>query len=209
MWWAHRWCLRWIKSVKTPFFFFFFWGGGGSKAKYSGNALFLFFITREEEGGSGVQDGCPLAQVTIWMMCMERCLAQLSTLHSKNPFFKPRESHPLARTPLPSKKTPKPLLPPHCCRPPAPSCLLPLAELQVLHVAVTGAGWRWPPPLSSEDTCFPVGWGCVGVGRLEQRGGGVQRMGGLEMPLGRSGNKRTRALSHALFGERLYAPVER
>ncbi|CAG5928552.1 unnamed protein product [Menidia menidia] len=39
-------------------------------------------------------------------VCVERCLnrVQLSTLHSKEPFFNPRESHPLARTRLPSQK---------------------------------------------------------------------------------------------------------
>lgn len=65
------------------------------------NALFLFFIT----GGVGwVQGGHPLAQVTLWIwMCMENCLVQRSTLHSKRPFFNPRVSHPLARTLLPSK----------------------------------------------------------------------------------------------------------
>lgn len=47
-----------------------------------GNALFLFFFAMREQWGQGeVQDGCPLAQVTLWMMRMERCLVQLSTLH--------------------------------------------------------------------------------------------------------------------------------
>lgn len=89
-----------------------------------------------------MQDGCPLAQVTVWMMCMECCLLQLSTLHSKSPFFNPKESHPLARTPLPSRKTP---LSPLCCGPPAPSCLLPPGSTPSASCGSTGAGWRWAP----------------------------------------------------------------
>lgn len=60
-------------------------------------------------GSGGVQDGCPLTQVTLWMMCVERCLVQLSTLHSKRPFFNPRVSHLRARTLLPPKPPLQPL----------------------------------------------------------------------------------------------------
>ena len=61
-------------------------------------------------------------------------------------FFGPRESHLLARTPSPfPEKHPSP---PFCCRPPAPSCLLPLAADQVLHVAGLGqVGGRPPAPV--------------------------------------------------------------
>lgn len=129
-----------------------------------------------------MQDGRPLARVTLWMMCMEHCLVQLSTLHSKRPFFNPRESHPLARTPLPSNSpSPTPAAEPQLL-----PALLPLAVVQLLHVARLGQVGGGPLPLSSEDTCFPVGIGCVGVGRVEQRGGGVQFMGwGVELPPGR------------------------
>lgn len=122
------------------------------------NALFLFFITSEGEGPeSEVQDGCLLAQVTLWMMCGEHCLVQLSTLHSKRPFFNPSESHPLTWTLLHSK--PPPLFPsPHtAAEPQRLPALLPLAALQVLHVAQLGQVGGGPPPLSSEDTCFPLG----------------------------------------------------
>lgn len=96
----------------------------------------------------GVQDGCPLAQVTLWMMCMECCLVQLSTLHSKSPFFNPRESHPLARTPLPSKKTPSPPTPPPPpSLPRTPSSFLPASPgwTPSASCGSTGAGWRWAP----------------------------------------------------------------
>lgn len=63
----------------------------GVKAEYSGGGgrlVFVFHYKRERgrEGGSGVQDGCPLAPVTLWMMCIECCLVQLSTLNSKSSF---------------------------------------------------------------------------------------------------------------------------
>lgn len=140
----------------------------------------------------------PIGSSYPGMMCMERCLAQLSTLHSKKPFFKLRESHPeLGPHSLP-KNTLLPL-PRH--RPPAPSCaLLPLATVQVLHVAVAGR-LKVPPPLSSLDTCFPAGLGCVSVGMVEQRTGGVQWTGqGSRLPPGIAAYKRARALSHGLLG---------
>lgn len=99
-------------------------------------------------GSGGVQDGCPLAQVTLWMMCVERCLVQLSTLHSKRPFFNPRVSHLRARTLLPPKPPLQPL--PHptprpACRAPAPSCSASPGPGPSPSCGVTGAGWRWTP----------------------------------------------------------------
>lgn len=76
-------------------------GGGGCQGEYSGNALFLFFITR----GRGVQDVRPLARITLWMVRVERCLVQLSTLHSKKPFFQPqRKSSTSSDPPIPFPK---------------------------------------------------------------------------------------------------------
>lgn len=124
---------------------------------YSGRVFretpcFCFSLQERERGGSRVQDGCPLARVTLWMMCMEHCLVQLSTLHSKRPFFNSRESRPLARTPLPSNP---PSSPDPAAEPQLLPALLPLAAVQVLHVAQLGQVGGGP--LSSEDTCFPVG----------------------------------------------------
>lgn len=166
-----------------------------SQAEYSGERLvFVFHYKRGRAGGGAnrVQDGGPLAQVTLWMMCVERCLVQLSTLHSKRPFFNPSESHPRARTPLPSKKT---LL----ALPQTPSSFLPC--------------FPWP-----ESKCFMwLDWGRLEVGPrpcpkktlVFQWDGGVLVLAGWSggvrlMPPGRGGNKRPRALSHALF---LGAPV--
>lgn len=150
-----------------------------------------------------VQDGGPLAQVTLWMMCMERCLVQLSTLHSKRSFFNPRESHPLAWTPLLSKTT---LLSPLCCRPPAPSCPASPGRSPNASCGSTGAGWRWAPTPVLRRHLFSSGMRVCWCWQ-----GGVEGFsrwwGGL--PPGRGWNKRTRALSHALFWESLYAPVER
>lgn len=115
----------------------------------------------------------------------------------KEAFFQAQRKSSRARTPLPSQKHSP--APPHCS-PPAPSCaLLPLATVQVLHVAVVGR-LKVPPPLSSLDTCFPVGLGCVAVGRVEQGTGGVQWTGwGSRLPPGTAANKTARALSHGLL----------
>lgn len=175
---------------KTPEFS---WRGGGESGRvFRGTPCFCFSSQERESGGSRVQDGGPLAQVTLWMMCVERCLVQLSTLHSKRPFFNPSESHPRARTPLPSKKT---LL----ALPQTPSSFLPC--------------FPWP-----ESKCFMwLDWGRLEVGPrpcpkktlVFQWDGGVLVLAGWSggvrlMPPGRGGNKRPRALSHALF---LGAPV--
>lgn len=103
--------------------------------EYLGERLVFVFHYKKRRGG-GVQDGCPLAQVTLWMMCMEHCLVQLSTLHSKRPFFQPKgksskSSDPAlsqapTQTPFPSPTPAKPQLLP---------ALLPLAPVQLLHVA--------------------------------------------------------------------------
>ena len=123
-----------------------------------GNALFLFFITSEGEGPeSEVQDGCLLAQVTLWIMCVEHCLVQLSTLHSKRPFFNPSESHPLTRTLLHSKPPPPLPLPPHDCRTPAPSCPASPGCSPSASCGPTGAGWRWTPAPVLRRHLFSIG----------------------------------------------------
>lgn len=108
-----------------------------------------------------MQDGCLLAQVTLWMMCMEHCLVQLSTLCSKRPFFNPRVSHLRAPTLLPLGPPPVP----H--PPPAPSCPASPGPGPSASCGWTGAGRRWTLALSSEETCFSVGRERVGVGWVE------------------------------------------
>lgn len=90
------------KSVKTRVFFW----GGSSQAEYSGNALFLFFITREGEKEEWdarwlpIGSSYPLDDVYVALPCAAEHTALKEAF-----FLNPRESHPLARTPLPSKKT--------------------------------------------------------------------------------------------------------
>lgn len=94
-----------------------------------------------------MHDGGPLAQVTLWMMCVERCLVQLSTLHSKSPFFQLERKSPTSSDPAPpfqkkkKKNTPLPLLlqTPSSFLPASPGCN-PSASC-----GSTGAGWRWAP----------------------------------------------------------------
>ena len=74
------------------------------------------------------------------MVCVERCLVQLSTLRSKGPFFNRRESQaassdpapfPKKHSPPPAAETPSSFLPASPGRCPSASC------------GWTGAGWRW------------------------------------------------------------------
>lgn len=138
-----------------------------------------------------MQDGCLLAQVTLWMMCMEHCLVQPSTLRSKRPFFNPRVSHLRARTLLPLGPPPVP----H--PPPAPSCPASPGPGPSASCGWTGAGRRWTLALSSEETCFSAGRERVGVGWVEEKGGGfiyfIYLGDGWNCPTGEGGNK----LSHA------------
>lgn len=203
----------WIKSVEKARFLS---RGGRGQVRQSihGNALFLFFITREGGGVIGGEGGArwpPIgSSYPLDDVCGELSSAAEHTA-LKEAFFQRKSSTSPDPTPFqknttapapPSRPTAAdPQLLPACFPWPQSKCFMWLWLGQV------GGG---PPPLSSEDTCFPVGWGCVGVGGVEQRGGGVQWGGwGLVMPLGRGGNKGTGALSHALIGQRLCAPVER
>lgn len=95
-------------------------GGGGTP--------YLFSLRVDGDGyRAGVHDGW--LRLPFWMMCVALCLAQLSTLCWKRPIFQPERK---SSTPNPEKHPPSLLL---LQRPPAPSCLLPLAADQVLHVA--------------------------------------------------------------------------
>lgn len=156
----------------------------GSQAEHSGERLvFSFFIIKESERE---RERGPLAQVTRRMMCAERCLVQLSTLHTQRALFLTHQLGPRSLPDPPPAADPQLL--PACFPWPRSNCFMWLdrGRLEV-----------GPRPSASEDTCFPVGRGCVGIGRVEQWGGGV-RVG--DGPPGREGNKRKRALSHALFG---------
>lgn len=64
------------------------------------------------------------------------------------------------------------------------------------------------PALSSEDTCFPVGSGCVSVGRVEQRVEGVQSGSPPSTPPGEQEIKEKEHFHTASAVEGLYAPVE-
>lgn len=177
----------------------------GWKRSIRGTPCFCFLLqAREREGERGARwlpigSSYPLDDVYG---------VQLSTLHSKRPFYNPRESHPLARTLLSSKKTP---LYPLCCRPPAPSCPLPSGCTPGASCGMTGAGWRWAPTPVLRRHLFSSGMRGLLVLAGWSRGveglSGWRRRGGL--PPGRGGNKRRRALSHALFCEGRRAPVKR
>lgn len=145
-----------------------------------------------------MQDGGPLAQVTLWMMCVERCLVQLSTLHSKRPFFNPSESHPRAGTPLPSKKKHSSRSP----RPPAPSCPASPGQSPSASCGSTGAGWRWAPAPVPRRHLFSSGMGVCWCWQ-----GGAEGFG--SCPLGEEEIKDQEHFHTPCFWERLYAPVER
>lgn len=150
---------------------------GVFRQSIQGNALFLFFITREGERGEQGARWLPIgssyplddvygalpsaAEHTALKEVFFQLQRKSSTSSDPTPFQPP---HP---TPSPNPAAEPQLLP----------ALLPLAAVQVLHVAQLGQVGGGPLPLSSEDTCFPVGCGCVGVGRVEHMGGGVQFMG--------------------------------
>lgn len=148
-----------------------------------------------------MQDGRPLAWSYPFLDDVYGALPSAAEHTAlKEAFFQPQRksstSSDLAPVQIPPAPTP-------AAEPQLLPALLPLAGLQVLHVAPLGQVGGGPLRLSSEDTCFPVGRGCVGVGRVEQNGwrgsvygAGVGRGG---LPPGREGNKRTGALSHALF----------
>lgn len=114
----------------------------------------------------------------------------------KEAFFQPKGKSSMSSDPAPSL-APTPSPSPHQLLP----ALLPLALVQVLHVAGLGQVGGGPLVLSSEETCFSVGRERVGVGRVEQKGGGVHLFhlfgGWVKSSHWRGGNKSTGALSHA------------
>lgn len=142
------------KSVKTPEFS---WGGGevGSQAEYLGNALFLFFITREGERGERGARWLPIgSSYPLDDVCGALPSAAEHTA-LKEAFFQPKRKSSASSDPrsLPKKHS----SPPSAADPQLLPARFPLAAVQVLHVARLGQVGGGPPPLSSEDTCFPVG----------------------------------------------------
>lgn len=169
-------------------------GGGG--------LIFVFHYKRW-----GGQDGRPLAQVTLWMMCMERCLVQLSTLHSKRPFSNPRVSHLRAGTLLPPSPHPSPTPATESQLLPAPASPGPGPRASC---GQTGVGWRWTPGPCPQKTlvCQRDESVLVLAGRSRAAEGFSSFHvfgGGWVDPLppppppphGRGGNKSSGALSHA------------
>lgn len=162
MWPTHRWgCREWagkngsflsevVSIWETPCFCFSLqeWEGRGTR----GCKMVAHWLKLPLDDVYG-------ALSCSWAHCTQR------TLFS---------NHPVARTPLPTLKTPPspflaadPHLLPVLCFP------WPLSKCFMWPRQVEGG----PPPLSSQDTCFPVGPGCVAVGRVEQSTGGVQWTG--------------------------------
>lgn len=143
---------------------------GGQVRVFGGGDAFIYLFLLQEGGDgyrAGVRDGW--LRLPFWMMCAELCLVQLSTLCWKRPIFQPERK---SSTPIPEKT---PSIPPSAAE--TPCSFLPASpwlRTKRFMWLDSGAGWERPPPLSSEDTCFPEGWGCVGAGRAEQRVEGVQ-----------------------------------
>lgn len=175
--WAYRWGLWWIKRVFS-----------GVKAGYSGNALFLFFITREGGGYKMVAHWLKLPfGWCVWSAAEHTAL--------KEAFLQPQRKS--STNSDPRKKTPlhPPLLQ-------TPSSFLP-TSLWLDSRCFMWHDWGrlevGPHPCPQKTLVFQWHEGSVGVGRVEQWGGGAQRMKGGSLPPGRGGNKRRGALSHALF----------
>lgn len=169
--------------------------------RIQGNALFLFFITREDRGGAQGARWLPIGLSYPFLDDVYGALPSAAEHTAlKEAFFNPRESHPLARTLLPSKfprppprlQNPSSFLP--CFPWPASKCFMWLhwGRLEVDPCACPQKTlvFQW-----DEGVLVLAGW--------SRMGGGVQFMGlgwgwgGL--PPGREGNKRTGAFSHALF----------
>lgn len=122
-------------------------GRGGIQAEYLEERLVFVFH---------YWGGYKMAQVTLWVwMCMENCLVQWSTLHSKRTFFNPRVSHPLARTLLPSKALSLP--PPRLQYPSSFLPRFPWPQSKFFMWLDWGRLEVDPCPFSSEDTCFSGG----------------------------------------------------
>lgn len=167
----------------------FFRMPGSQAGVFGGNALFLFFITRL--GGCArwlpIGSSYPLDDVYGALPSA----AEHTAL--KEAFFQPKGKSStgwdpaLSLAPTPSPSPTSSFLP--CFPWPWSKCFM-------------WPGWGRsevdPRPLSSEETCFSAGRERVGVGRVEQWGGGVHLFGGwVESSHGRGGNKRAGALSHA------------
>lgn len=175
---------------------------------------------REREGGAGCKMVALWLELPFWMMCMERCLVQLSTLHSKRPFFNSRESHPQARTPLPSNHP----TPPHPTPSPPPTRLQNPSSFLPCFPWLQSKCFMWldwgrlevdPCPCPQKTLVFQwdegvlvlAGWSRWVEGFTLWGGGGAR----WDWPPGRERNKRTGELSHGLFfvSKSLYAPLER
>lgn len=182
------------KSVKTRVFFW----GGSSQAEYSGNALFLFFITREGEKEEWdarwlpIGSSYPLDDVYVALPCAAEHTALKEAF-----FLNPRESHPLARTPLPSKKTLVP--PPLCCRPQLLPARFPWLQPKCLMWLDWDRLETGPHLYPQKTLVFQWDEGVLVLAGWSRGEEGFNWWG--ELAPGRGGNKRTRALSHALFLE--------
>lgn len=192
---------------------------GVVRQRIQGNALFLFFITREGRGVGG--QGARWSPIGLSYPFLDDVCGALPSAaeHTalKEAFFNPRESHPLAWTLLSSKFPQPPAPSPHPgCRTPAPSCPASPGRPPSASCGSTGAGWRWTPApvlrrhLFSSGTrvcwCWQGGaelvegfslWGWVGGGGNYPRG-----------------EKEIKELEHfhtpSLFvNKRLLAPVKR
>lgn len=186
------------------------WKGAYSGRIFRGTPCFCFSLQERERGRGGFARWLPIGS-SYPLDDVLPGAAEHTAL--KEPFFQRKGKSSTRSDPHSLPKHPPPPPPPPCAADPQllPACF-PLAGLQVLHVAATGAGWRWaPPPLCPQKTLVfqwdegvlvLAGWsrGVEGVERMGVRGG---------QPPGRAGNKRTSALSHALlFWKHSCAPVE-
>lgn len=156
VWWAYHGAVM-NKPWKESFL------AGDSQADCLGETpCFCYFITREAEGWGG--GPWRLAQITLWRM-----LGAAEQTALKEPFFSTSEKvvHQLRPRSCSQKKkkSPRPFA--------ADPLLLPACFSWLQTKRFMWLDWGWPPPLTSEDTCFPVGWGRVGVGRVEQGVEGV------------------------------------
>lgn len=166
------------KSVQMCKNEFSWWGGGSWLFRQSiwGTPCFCFSLQERERGGERGARWLPIgSSYPLDDVCGALPSAAEHTA-LKEAFFQPKRKSSTSSDPrsLPKKHS----SPPSAADPQLLPARFPLAAVQVLHVARLGQVGGGPPPLSSEDTCFPEGCGCVGVGRVEQRGGGVQLMVG-------------------------------